>query len=82
MRLLLAASVILLAACDTTVIAQQQPEVNSGAIALYDERGNFVREYRDVQDCHAAAIRYNLRNVKENSYERPSKTMGSTCLQP
>jgi len=61
MRLLLAASVILLAACDTTEIAQQQPEVNSGAIALYDERGNFVREYRDVQDCHAAAIRYNLR---------------------
>ena len=48
MRLLLAASVILLAACDTTEIAQQQPEVNSGAIALYDERGNFVREYRDV----------------------------------
>ena len=67
MRILLVASVILLAACDTTEIAQQQPEVNSGAIALYDERGNFVREYRDVQDCHAAAIRYNLRNVKENS---------------
>ena len=34
MRLLLA-SVILLAACDTTEITQQQPEVNSGAIALY-----------------------------------------------
>ena len=79
MRLLLAASVILLVACDTTEIAQQQPEVNSGAIALYDERGNFVREYRDVQDCHATAIRYNLRNVKENSELLPvTRSVGQT----
>jgi len=39
MRILLVASVILLTACDSTEIAQQQPEANNGGVALYDERG-------------------------------------------
>jgi len=75
MRILLVASVILLAACDTTEIAQQQPEANNGGVALYDEKGLFVRQYSDAQDCHAAAIRYNMRNINDktennNTYRR------------
>ncbi|MFZ8200496.1 hypothetical protein E5672_15190 [Alteromonas portus] len=67
MRILLVASVIFLTACDSTEIAHKQPEANSGGVALYDAQGFFVRQYQDAQDCHAAAIRHNMRAVNNNT---------------